>query len=174
MAINSSGASTEFSLTLHYGVLNLITDRTKADVERVRHLAAKGWANMTEEERNEWLDGLKGAYNTTDLNRVGAAVEYVVGRFGELGYVVSCEVKKNWEQSNFPDEAQTENYLNSISYVRSLVPVFKTTPEVPEDMSGLTYVEANNIEKILLDVNKIADNITASWYYSGELLSGEV
>ena len=28
----------------------LITDRTQADVNRVRELAEKGWANLTEEE----------------------------------------------------------------------------------------------------------------------------
>ena len=45
----------------------LVTDRTQADVERVRELAAKGFAAMTAAERAEWLAGMKGAYNAADL-----------------------------------------------------------------------------------------------------------
>ena len=35
-------------------MLGLITDRTQANVDRLRELAAKGWSNMTVEERAEW------------------------------------------------------------------------------------------------------------------------
>lgn len=173
-AINSSGASTEFSLTLYYGVLHLITDRTKADVERVRYLAAKGWANMTEEEQAEWSAGLKGAYNASDLNRVGAAVAYVTGRFNAMGYTLEVETKQNWLVSDIPTAEQMTAYLDSVSYLRSVVPVFSTTPEVPEDMDKLTHTEANNIEQILVDLDLIIKNIIAAWYYSGEVFSGEV
>jgi hypothetical protein len=85
--------------------LSLITDRTLADVQRVKELAAIGWTDMTADEKDEWLNGnsyvllldangqqildsngdpiyvlsdtpaIKGAYNYTDLNRVEGAVE---------------------------------------------------------------------------------------------------
>lgn len=63
---------------------NLITDRTQADVERVKALAAKGFAAMTAAERAEWLTGMKGAYNASDLNRVGTALNYLAGRLGPI------------------------------------------------------------------------------------------
>lgn len=173
-AINSSGASTEFSLTLYYGVTNLITDRTQADVNRVKTLAAKGWANMTEAEQDEWSAGLKGAYNASDLNRVGAAVEYVAGRFNDLGYSVEVKTKQNWLVSDIPKQEQMTAYLDSVSYLRSVASVFPTTPDVPVDMDGLTYTEANNIEQILLDLSTIINNIIDAWFYSGEVYSGEV
>ena len=81
--INSAGRTYTASFTLYYGLLNLITDRTQADVDCVRQLAAKGWAAMTAEERAAWNGGLKGAYNASDLNRVGSAVEYVANRLRE-------------------------------------------------------------------------------------------
>lgn len=34
---------------------------------------------MSEEEKTDWESGLKGAYNASDLNRVGNAVVYVAG-----------------------------------------------------------------------------------------------
>lgn len=62
----------------------LITDRTSADVARVRTLAARGWDNLSEDERAEWLAGLKGAYSAVDLNRVGAAMNELAARLVEL------------------------------------------------------------------------------------------
>ena len=44
-------------------IVTLVTDRTQADVERVRELAAKGFAAMTADEQAEWLAGMKGTYN---------------------------------------------------------------------------------------------------------------
>ena len=41
-------------------------------------------------------------------------------------------------------------------------------------MEGLTHTEANDIEKILLDVDELITNMTAAYYYSGELYGGEV
>ena len=63
---------------------NLVTDRTQADVERVKALAAKGFAAMTSDEQAEWLAGMKGAYNASDLNRVGTALNYLAGRLASI------------------------------------------------------------------------------------------
>lgn len=62
----------------------LITNRTQADVERVKALAAKGFAGMTAAEQAEWLAGMKGAYNAADLNRVETALNYLAGRLGAI------------------------------------------------------------------------------------------
>ena len=48
----------------------LITDRTEADFDRAKALAAKGWDDMTDDEKAEWRANPKGAYNVSDLNRV--------------------------------------------------------------------------------------------------------
>ena len=65
--------------------MNLITDRTAADVERYLTLRNKGFANLTATEKSEWLSNMKGAYNYTDLNRVEDAVQYVAGKLRERG-----------------------------------------------------------------------------------------
>lgn len=71
----------------------LITDRSPADVERVRHLRslwgpAPGQWRGTEEERAEWEAGLKGAYNALDLNRLTLAAFYLFTKLAEMGYEV--------------------------------------------------------------------------------------
>ena len=69
----------------------LITDRTQADVNRVRELALKGWANLTDAEKAEWNAGMKGAYNATDLNRVTQAMDYINAELEGYGYVTGYE-----------------------------------------------------------------------------------
>lgn len=77
---------------------NLITDRTQADAAYLRTQREKilneGWAALSEAEQMEYLAGLKGGYNTTDLNRVTHAMEYLVERIRSYGYTVKHEKVK--------------------------------------------------------------------------------
>ena len=57
-------------------MLGLITDRTQRNVYRRKELAAKGWANMTTEERAEWLGD---PFVTTGANLFGVGVSYPYG-----------------------------------------------------------------------------------------------
>lgn len=54
---------------------NLVYDRTQADVDRVFTLKNKilteGLSSLSAEEKNEYMAGMKGAYNYGDMNRVG-------------------------------------------------------------------------------------------------------
>ena len=48
-----------------------ITDRTQADVDRVKELASKGKLGVwTEKEQKEWASGMKGALSYTDYARI--------------------------------------------------------------------------------------------------------
>ncbi len=151
-AYNDAGESAAAALTVILR-LSLITDRTRADVE-----------NETE----------KGFYNASDLNRVGAAVEYIAGRFTALGYACPVTVKKDWLTSDAPTASQLETYRQNIVMLRGQIAVMASTPEAPASMAGLNYVKANNIEQILLDLDALITNITKSWCFSGEVYAGEV
>ena len=154
-AVNAARTSTDFELTLYYGLLTLITDRTAMDV-----------AQKT----------AKGVYNATDLNRVGAAVEYVAGRFQALGYDCPVSVKKDWSESDTPTAGQMETYRQNIATLRRQIAVMKSTPETPETpetIRQLNYIRANNIEQILMDLDQLITNIHKSWYFSGEIYAGE-
>ena len=173
-AVNALGTSASYTLTLYYGMLNLITDRTQADVDRVRQLAQKGLGNMTADEKTEWLNGLKGAYNASDLNRVGAAVAYVAGRLTGYGYAVSVDPRQDWQMADIPTPESMTAYLADVAALRAALTVAADTPEVPEDMERLTWQEANDIEQILVDVDELLTRMAAAWFYSGDLYAGEV
>ena len=151
-AYNDDGESAAVTL-LVFVQLELVTDRTRADV-----------ANQTD----------KGFYNASDLNRVGAAVEYIAGRFTALGYDCPVTVKKDWLTSDAPTASQMETYRQNIVTLRNQIAVMASTPEAPASMAGLNYVKANDIEQILLDLDALIDKLIKSWYFAGELYAGEV
>lgn len=131
----------------------LVTDRTQADVDA----------------RNE-----KGTYNASDLNRVGAAMNYVAALLREQGYDPHISPKTDWKNEDWVDPAAQAVYLGDLSDLRKQFAMMASTPQVPADMEGLTYTEANDIEKILTDIDRLITNMTAAWFYSGDIYSGEV
>lgn len=69
--------------------MNLIYDRTAEDVERALALAKKAEAGtLTDTEKTEWLAGMKGCYNASDMNRVEAAVQTLAAELRKYGYSV--------------------------------------------------------------------------------------
>ena len=78
-----------------------------------------------------------------------------------------------WYEFDWPTPATMTVYLLNVAVLRSILSVMKTTPEVPADMANLLVQEANNIEKILEDINLLLTRSAQAWYYSDDVFSGE-
>lgn len=157
--------------------LGLITDRTLADVESWRFLRDKGYANMTADERAEWDAGnMKGSYNASDLNRVGGALNYLRDMLAEAAYLTGAEftAKENWTSADIPTATDLSHYLGMVNTIRFALARFATTPPTPSDVGSLDYQGANDIERILFDVDQLITNMLAARHYAGDLYSGEV
>lgn len=129
---------------------------------------------------------IKGAYNYTDLNRVSSAV-YALDEM-LMGFGYKTGVKKvlvpheqydgydayTWYETDVPNSETMGKYLENLSKLRSVIIAPASTPPVPSDMDGLTVTEANNIEKIIAELNQLIINMSLAWFYSGELYAGEV
>lgn len=149
-AYSSSGLDGTYDYTLYYGWLPVVTDRAQSDVTRLKYLRNKGWDNMSAAERAEWLGTLKGAYNYTDLNRVGQNVRFLVDELAGYGYTVSVMPKVDWALGDIPTAAQMQQYLVDVAALKT---TFYGTTELPATMTGLTAEAANNIEKLLLEIS---------------------
>lgn len=153
----------------------MITDRTSQDVARWKMLHDKGWAAMTDDERSEWLGEMKGRYTYTDMNRVENAVKDLSDRFVEIGYLAApLTVKTDWNRWSAPTVSDFNRYYGNIASLRALVAGYPTTPDVPTVNRRLDYSMANDIEQILEDLENIITKLPQSWYYAGEIFSGEV
>lgn len=159
----------------------LIFDRTQADVDRVYALKQKiltgGLTSLTAEEKAEYMGGMRGAYNATDLNRVGQAVSYLADRFtdlpgeleayreekgvadDELHHVpydpstVVVSPKQNWTVTDIPTNSQVQTYLNNLLVLRRQLVLPADAPMVPTSLNNLTFDTANQIEYLLWLVN---------------------
>ena len=156
-------------------MLNLITNRTRADVDRVIRLAHK-WSEgvITDAEKQEFLSHMKGSYSESDLNRVGAAVAVLTERLRDAGIYRDTVAKSDWQETDTFRENDLSYYLEDIHRIRSALNVLPSTPTVPADLQGLTWQEANDIEQILEDVDMLITNMEQAWFYSGDLYAGEV
>ena len=145
----------------------LITDRTQADVERVKALAGKGFAAMTSDEQAEWLAGMKGAYNASDLNRVGTALNYLAARLSSI-----CDKRIAWTAKT--DGAVTDSitasqavaYRKQVQDIRDALAYPAGTPDVPQ-LARLTYIGANDIERILALCEDLIVNVAKSFRHTG-------
>lgn len=79
-----------------------------------------------------------------------------------------------WYEDDIPTIGLLDAYIANVAALRGTVAVLPTTPATPESMKLLDYIKANNIEKILVDINQLLSNMAAAWFYSGEVYSGEV
>lgn len=208
---------------------SLITDRTSADASRLNALSLRGWQNLSADERGEWLYGKaeplycidgrltcldgelnarsgtnKGAYNSSDLNRVEEATAYIAAELNtllselieiteRLGVSWESEwlpndpavgelvTKTDWASEIIPDSAELERYLRNVRALNTLnIPI-----SLPASMERFSFASANNIERLLILIDEKtaelkviaadrAERISKAWFYSGDIYGGEI
>ena len=152
--------------------LSLITDRSISDLTALYALRNKIKSRTaTVAEWSEWLDGSKGAYNSSDLERVDDAIQYLADLLSSYGYSVSVSPKTDWTIDDIPCVADVDAYLSDVEAIKA---AFYGTVPLPDSMNKLTVTGANNIEKLLLEIETYITKMAAAFVYSGEVYSGEV
>ena len=73
---DEAGNKSEYNNTIEYILPQFVYDRTAEDVAYVNELRMIGWQNLTDEQKQEWLGGLKGAFNLSDVKRTRIIVLY--------------------------------------------------------------------------------------------------
>lgn len=134
--------------------MNLITDRTEADV-----LA-----------RNA-----KGRYGFDDLNRVEAAVADLAEAGKQLGTRLELVAKTDWGipevfPVSFVTESEMARFLGNVRKIRD---GFELTTPLPTSMRRLTHTGANNIEKALALAYQRIERTVPNFVFCGEIFAGE-
>lgn len=112
----------------------------------------------------------KGFYNSYDLNRVEIAVEYIAKLLSEAGYPVTVQTKTNWSKMDFPTETEMQRFLYNIQLLQNRF--FSSLTVAPASMKWISYIEANNIEQILLDLDGMRRKMIEAYRYCGTLDCG--
>ena len=163
---------------------NLVYDRTAEDVAEIRRLLAKldpeTGDGLTAAEQAKWDAGLKGAYNYTDLNRVESAVKLLAAALTAAGYPVeiapvlkgSEAEDREWQEGDVLYRPQWTTYLANVQTLRDAYYTLAETGELPKPEDKLDYRGANNIEKILADIDLLIDCMKASYRRCGTFRAG--
>lgn len=115
-------------------------------------------------------------YEYADLNRVESAVRDISEMFPELGIADVLATKTDWglpgnfTNAEWPVESQMVRYLGNVKRLKELFP---NSIKLPETMDSLTWIGANNIEKLLQVVSERIRGIKQTYRYSGEIFAGE-
>lgn len=132
-------------------ILWLVTDRTQADVTA----------------RNS-----KGVYQAVDLNRVGAAVEYLRKRLLNAGILADVSPRMDWTDIMWMSASEARVYLNNVKAMRAALAMPKGTPAAPDDMAKLTYAEANHMEMFLVILDALLTDMVFAYRHCGTTVCG--
>lgn len=130
----------------------LIYDRTQLDID---------------------FDTEKGGYNFSDLNRIEKWCEYLSNLLNKLSYNNIIYVKTDWEmpdlmtEQNSPTEAQMERIRTNLIALRNAYFTFYETPATPENLDFMNFQKANEVEKILFDIDKMLEIMENNFIYCG-------
>lgn len=148
--------------------MNLVYNRTAQDVETART------------QRGTTLTPLKGCYNVSDLNRVESAVKLLAAALTSAGYPVEVTpvLKGNkaedreWQEGDIVRRAQWSTYLDNVQKLRDAYYTLAETGQLPAPEDKLGYVGANNIEKVLADIELLIDCMKSSYRRCGTFHAG--
>ena len=132
----------------------LVTDRTSQDVQ---------------------LKRTKGNLNVEDLNRIGEWQTYIRDLLNEYGYYVDITPKTDFVKSDLTNMTTKINKIkNDLQSLKDAYYVLSTTPDVPStERLAINYVELNDIEKILRDIEYLIESMSKYFVHSGVALSGQ-
>lgn len=128
---------------------NLIYDRTQKDLEQ---------------------NTSKAYYNYTDLNRIEEWCEYLANLLTSYSYPIKIQVKKNWQMSDFPVSSEMERIRQNVNALKE---VYFAFTEIPENLEYMTIEKANDIEKILSEIDFILISMENNFIYSGVANCGQ-
>lgn len=130
----------------------LIFDRTESDVK-----------NKTD----------KGYHNISDLNRVEEWCGYLANVLSSYNYKINITTKTNWQLTDTRTVAQLERIRKNIALLRSTYSNIPRDLTVPSNLSPISITKANDIERILYDIDRIINEMESYFVYSGVSSAGQ-
>lgn len=148
-----------------YTWIEPVTDRTQVDVSRAREIILLEWQNMTADQKEEYLAGLKGCMNRADFERIENDIQILID-------VLELENESHvGAVPEFPTDAYFRDMETNVAAIREAYTVHADTPPVPARPYN-TWQKYNDIEQILADVYEV---LSAQFhYYAGEIYAGDV
>ena len=115
----------------------------------------------------------KGFHNYKDINRVEEWCRYLADLLTSYGYSVYITTKTNWAMTDKRTESEMERIRKNIGKIKDAYYLAKDTPELPGTINPITWQKANDIEKILYDIDLLIKGMKQVFVYSGVASCGQ-
>ncbi len=151
--------------------MKMVYDRTQNDVDeaiRIRAEKLQKFFTLTEEEI-EILE--KGTITANTLNRIERQQNELKTILNSMGYWNTPIENKFWDYTDIFDESNFKRILENIDVLRRAFFEYSSTPATPP--VSYYYADINSIEKILSDLQEMAEEIKSFYKESGDFECGE-
>ena len=139
-----------------------IFNRNSNDVLKVQTYDTIGFQYLSDEQKQEWMGGLKGALNFNDLNRIENNMEFLAN----LYEIENMNFKTNWSCIDIPSRLDFQRIVVNLK-------VLETTPKIP-DLPLNSYQKINDLEKILYDLYWVYENGSLAFARNDEKFKSEL
>lgn len=156
-----------YNQTIEYILPIFVHDRKQGDVDRALELQRIGWVNLSDGERQEWLAGMRGCLNKTDLKRIENDIHVIA-------QLLSLPLQSNKDNiPDIPDSLYFQTLLDNVQRIRDTEYLHNDTPPVPCQPLN-TWQKWNDVERILHDIYDIYNDNNSRFFYCGtEIFTGE-
>lgn len=149
----------------------MITDRTQADVDNAVEIRAnkvKTFQTLTEDD----ITTLERGFLTINtLNRIIKKQVETKKMLNEIGYYPSKIINKTWAIGDMFTEEDIEIIISNENTLRDSFFTYSDTPK--EISTSLHYENINAIEKLLVDLDEMIDDMVSRFKRCGTFNCGE-
>ena len=149
----------------------MITDRTKADVDSAKEIIDSKVKLFLELTDSELQTLERGTIGIGTINRISTKQISLKNKMESNGYFVKNINTKIWDYNDIFGENDFLQLINNTFLLRK---AFFTYSDTPANVYlSYDYENINNLEKILVDIEKILDYMIANFRECGTFYSGE-
>lgn len=144
----------------------MIYDRTIDDVNNAKSIIeekVKTFLELTDDE-TEILE--RGCFTLNTLNRIENKINDLYTVLLEYGYDTKCDVVSEdyWENTHIVTDGTYTRILNNITKLKKGFAYLNNGTLTPLSMTN--YQQLNDVEKILVDIEDLLNNMVSEWKYA--------
>lgn len=113
-------------------------------------------------------------YNASDINRISAVINCLSGEMLTMGYAAAANLADDWTMDDIFYNSNAKQIMDALKRLKSQLASNKFSFIVPNNMNGLNYVQANEIEKMLALVSELIEAIQSAYLQCGVEQAGGV
>ena len=149
----------------------MIFDRTSEDVKKAKQIREEKVMTFQELTAEEAEIMERGTITINTLNRIEDKQAELKSLINNMGYWNTPTINKNWKYTQIFDEAEFQRIVNNTNILREAFFVYVDTPKTPS--VSYRYNDINALEKILVDIEKMIDDVKSYYRECGNIVCGE-